>query len=91
MSFDLGVWYQQKRINDEEASALYSRLCDNDLSGVVTHPAVSEFYAELVAACPEIDTVPKEKIGDFKYCPWSRRLDRSPGHVIMSCVFSEAA
>jgi hypothetical protein len=91
MSFDFGVWYPQKRLNNEEASALYARLCDNDLSGVVAHPAVDEFYEELVATFPEIDTVPEEKSGDFKYCPWSCRLDRSPGHVITSCVFSEVA
>jgi hypothetical protein len=90
MSFDLAVWYPQKRINDEEANGLYARLCENDTSGVVAHPAVDQFYAELIAAHPEIDTIPEERIGDFDYCPWSCRLDRSPGHVIMNCVFSKA-
>jgi hypothetical protein len=47
MSFDLGVWYPQRRISNEEARGLYVHLCDGDTSGVVPHPAVDAFYAEL--------------------------------------------
>jgi hypothetical protein len=47
MSFDLGVWYPQKRIGNKEASELYVRLCDGDTSGGVPHPAIDAFYAEL--------------------------------------------
>jgi hypothetical protein len=90
MSFDLGVWYPQKRIGNKEASELYARLCDGDTSGVEPHPAIDEFYAELTARHPEIDTIPEEKIDDHDYCPWSCKLDHSPGHVIMSCVWSKA-
>jgi len=90
MSFDLGVWYPQKRIGNKEAGELYVRLCEGDRSGVVPHPAVDEFYAELTAKRPEIDKVPEEKIDDHDYSPWSCKLDRSPGHVIMSCVWPKA-
>lgn len=90
MSFDLGVWYPEKRIGNKEARDLYARLCDSDSSGVVPHLAINEFYAELIARHPEIDAVPDEKIDDHDYCPWSCKLDRSPGHVIMSCVWSKA-
>lgn len=90
MSFDLGVWYPQKLIGNEQAGELYARLCDGDTSGVVPHPAVDEFYAELTSRHPEIDTIPVEKAGDHNYSPWSCELDRSPGHVIMSCVWPQA-
>lgn len=90
MSCDLGVWYPQKRISNQEATELYVCLCNGDLSGVVPHPAVDAFYAELTARHPEIDTIPEEKIDDHEYCPWSCRLDRSSGHVIISCVWSKA-
>ena len=90
MSFDLGVWYPQKRIRNAEATELYLRLCDGDTNGVVPHPAVDAFYAELTARHPEIDTIPEEKIDDHDYCPWSCKLDYSPSHVIMSCVWSKA-
>ena len=86
MSFDLAVWYPQKWLGNEEAGELYGRLCDSDTSGVVPHPAVDAFYAELTARHPEIDTIPEGRIGDFDYCPWSYKLDYSPGHVIMACV-----
>jgi hypothetical protein len=90
MSFDLGVWYPQKRIGNKEASELYVRLCDGDTSGVTAHPAIDAFYAELTARHPEIDTIPEERIDDHDNCPWSCELDHSPGHVIMSCVWSKA-
>ncbi len=90
MSFDLGVWFPQKRIRNEEAKEFYVRLCDGDTSGVVPHPAIDAFYAELTAKHPEIDTIPEGKIDDHDYCPWSCNLDYSPSHVIMSCVWSKA-
>ena len=90
MSFDLGVWFPQKRISNREASELYARLCDGDLTGVTPHPAVDAFYAELTERHPEIDTIPEERFGDHDHCPWSCSLDHSPGYVIMSCVWSRA-
>lgn len=90
MSFDLGVWYPHKRIGLEEAGQLYVRLCEGDTSGVVPHPAIDAFYAALTAKHPEIDALPTEKIDDHDYCPWSCRLDHSPAHVIMCCVWSKA-
>ena len=61
MSFDLGVWYPQRRISNEEARDLYVRLCDGDTSSVVPHSAIDAFYGELTAKHPEIDTIPEEK------------------------------
>jgi hypothetical protein len=91
MSFDLGVWHQQKPIPNKEATELYSRLCDGDTSGVLPHPAIPAFYAELTTKHPEIDTIPEDKLDDHDYCPWSCKLDYSPSHVIMSCVWPKAA
>jgi len=90
MSFDLAVWHTQNRLSDAEASALYVDLCDSRVDGVTPHPSVDVFYAELTAKHPEIDTVPDDRIDDHDYCPWSCALDRSPGHLIMSCVWSKA-
>jgi hypothetical protein len=91
MSFDLGVWYPQKRISNEEATEVYLRLCVGDTSGVTPHPAIAAFYAELIARHPEIDTIPEEKIDDHDYCPWSCKLDYSDGHVLMCSVWSKAS
>jgi predicted nucleic acid-binding protein len=90
MSCDLGVWYPQRRMQNKEAGELYSRLCEGDTSGVTPNPAIDAFYAELTSKHPEIDAIPEEKAGDLDYCPWSCKLDRSPGHVIMSCVWPKA-
>jgi hypothetical protein len=90
VSFDLAIWYPQKRISHEQAGELYSRLCDGDITGLTPHPAIGAFYSELTAKHPEIDTIPGEQIDNHDLCPWSCRLDRSPGHVILSCVWPKA-
>lgn len=90
MSCDFAVWFPDRRLSNQEAAARYSSLCDGDTSGVSAHPAVDAFYAELTARYPEIDTVPDERIDDHDFCPWSCALDRSSGHVVMSCVWSQA-
>lgn len=91
MSYDLPVWYPRTRIRNEEATELYLRLCDGDTSGVVPYPSIQAFYAELTARHPEIDAIPEDRIGDHAGCPWSCKLDYSPGHVIMCCVWSKAS
>ena len=90
MSCDFGVWFPHQRLSNEEAGELYLRLCESDITGIQPHPAVDAFYAELTAKHPEIDTVPEDRLDDHDYCPWSCALDRSPGHVIMPCVWSKA-
>jgi hypothetical protein len=90
MSFDLGVWHPEKRIGNKKAGELYVRLCDGDTSGGAPNPAVEEFYAELTAKHPEIDTIPRDKIDDHDDCPWSCKRDHSPAYLIMSCVWSKA-
>jgi hypothetical protein len=83
MSVDFAAWYSQERINNKAAGELYARLCDGDTNAVLPHPAVDKFYVELIARYPEIDVIPKERLDE---CPWSHKLDHSPGHVIMTCV-----
>jgi hypothetical protein len=90
MSFDLAVWKTKKRLTDEQADALYVELCESKFDGVTPHAAVDTFYEELIARFPEIDTIPDDRIDDPDYCPWSCALDRSPGHVIMPCVWPQA-
>ena len=90
MSYDLAVSYPHERRSDAESDDLYAGLCEETADSPKPHPAVDAFYAELTARYPEIDTVPDDKIDDSDYCPWSGTLDRSPGHVIMTCVWSKA-
>jgi hypothetical protein len=77
-------------LTDAEAGVLYADLCEGRTEGVTPHPAVEAFYTELTARYPEIGTVPDDKIGDLDYCPWSSELDRSGGHLILPCAFSQA-
>jgi hypothetical protein len=90
MSCDFAVWYPSKRLTDDEADQVYAALCDEDTSPVEAHPAVDAFYQELTATHPEIDTFDEEDIDDSDLCPWSNSMDRSSGHVLMSCVWSQA-
>jgi hypothetical protein len=90
MSCDFGVWYPHKRLSNSEAGLLYARLCDGEFGLVQSHPAIDKFYNELTTLHPEIDSISEDRIDDHDYCPWSCALDRSPGHVIMACVWSKA-
>ena len=90
MSCDFGVWYPHERLGSRRAGELYVRLCEGDASGVRPHPAVNAFYAELTARHPEIDDIPEDRIDDTDFCPWSCAIDRSPGHVVLSCAWSRA-
>jgi hypothetical protein len=90
MSCDFAIWYPHRRLNDKEATNLYHALCDGVVGGVAPHPAIDAFYRELTALHPEIDDIPEERIDDLDYCPWSVAFDRSPGHLIMCCVWPKA-
>jgi hypothetical protein len=90
MSCDHAVWFPSRRLSNQEAGALYARLCEGDSSGVVPSGAIDAFYSELVAKHPQIDDIPEDRVDDSDYCPWSIAFDRSPGHLIMCCVWSKA-
>lgn len=90
MSCDFAVWHPSRLLTSRQAGELYTTLCDGDLSGVVAHPSVGSFYADVTAKHPEIDAIPEDRIGDFDYCPWSIAFDRSPAHLIMCCVWPKA-
>ena len=90
MSYDLAVWHTSRRLTNEEAVKLYHQLCDSVVNGVEPHPGIETFYTELTTKHPELDDVPDDRIDDTDYCPWSIAFDRSPGHIIMPCVWSKA-
>jgi hypothetical protein len=90
MSCDFAVWHTSRRLNNDEADRLYGELCDGITAGVFPHPAIDQFYSELTARYPEIDDVPEDRVDDMDYSPWSCSMDRSPGHLIISCIWSKA-
>jgi hypothetical protein len=90
VSYDLAVWYPHRHLSGKQAQELYGRLCGSDISGIIAHPAIDTFYQELTAKHPEIDDVPEDQIDDLDLCPWSIAFDRSPGHIILCCVWSRA-
>src|SRR5260370_1074011 len=90
MSCDFAVWFPDRRLDDAEAGRVYRRLCDGVTDDIVPNPAIDAFYEDLTAKHPEIDDIPEEEIDNHDLCPWSIKLDRSPGHVIMPCVWSKA-
>ena len=90
MSCDFGILSVNDRLTNEEASELYGALCDGDISGVMPSEAIEAFYSELTAKHPEIDDVPEDEINNTDLCPWSIAFDRSPGHLIISCVWPKA-
>ena len=90
MSCDHAVWFPARRLSNEEAGALYHALCEGDVSRLTPSAAIDSFYSELTAKHPQIDDIPEDRLDDHEYCPWSIAFDRSPGHLIMCCVWSRA-
>jgi len=90
VSFDLAVWYPDKRLTNDEAGERYSQLCEGNVQGLRPNPAVDAFYQELTAMHPEIDDVPDDRVDDTDYCPWSIAFDRSDAHLIICSVWSKA-
>ena len=62
---------------------------NGDVSELKPHSSIEAFYKDLVARHPEIDDMPEDRIDDTNLCPWSCRIDRSPAHLILSCVWSK--
>jgi hypothetical protein len=90
LSYDLAVRHTAQRLSDADASKSYGDLCDSNVEGVAANPAIEAFYDELTARHPEIDDIPEEEIDNTDLCPWSIAFDRSPGRLIMPCVWSKA-
>jgi hypothetical protein len=78
-------------VSSKEARLLYARLCEGKPSVVPAHPSVDAFYDELATRHPEVDELSEDQLDDKDLCPWSVSMDRSDGHVAMSCVWSRAA
>lgn len=89
MSCDFGIW-STNDINNKQAGEIYLRLCEGNSSEIPPNPAIDAFYNELTAKHPEIDDVPEDQIDNTEFCPWSVAFDRSPGHLIICCVWSKA-
>ena len=90
MSFDLAVWFPERRLSDGEAGRLYNRLCDGKTESISPNPAVDAFYEALTAKHPEIGAVPDRYAGDIDFSPWSIAFDRSSSHLLLSCVWPKA-
>ena len=90
MSCDYAVWHTEARLTTAEAAQLYHALCEGNTSGVSPNPAVDAFYAEITALHPEIDDIQEEDIDDHDLSPWSIAFDRSPGHLVMCCIWPKA-
>ena len=90
MSCDYAVWHTDARLTSAQACDLYHSLCEGDTSGVSPSGAIDTFYAELTALHPEIGSVKDNDIDNQDTCPWSIAFDRSPGHLIICCVWPKA-
>jgi hypothetical protein len=88
MSFDLGVFYTETPLSDEDAVKRYVAYCEmEDLSSLIEpNSKVESFLKELTKQFSQIDDWPEE---DLDNCPWSIAFDVSEGHILMPMVFSK--
>lgn len=81
MSFYLGVWKSTAAISDDEASAQYLALRNEESVESEFDDKVYAFYSGLTRRYPEVEMVPEEELDA---CPWACGLDFTGGHVIMA-------
>ena len=90
MSYDLAIWHQPTKINNERAVEIYLKLIEEDRSDLQPSPMIDAFYTELTKRHPEINDIPEAQIGDHDLSPWSSEFDRSDSHLIITSVWSKA-
>lgn len=90
MSCDYAIWHTARPLTPDQAGELYARLCEGDHAGVSPHSGIEALYRALITIHPEIEQVPEAHVGNPERCPWSGPFDRSPGHMIVSCMWPKA-
>ena len=87
MSYDIGVFYTEKRLSDKDALKRYSAFCkEDDLSPYIeTSEKIQTFIQELTSIYPQIDDYDEDKLHK---CPWSVMFDISEGHILMPITYS---
>ena len=91
MSYDLAVLHTDDPLTDKEAAEIYLHLAEGWRDEQGWSSAIEAFYHELTSRWPELDAVPREKIDDTEFCPWSVALEHFHQAVVMNCVYSRAA
>ena len=87
MSCDYAVWHYDRKLSEKEALQRYTTLCDDPASLPGESAAIDNFYKELTAKYPEIDSIPEDAVDS---CPWSCALDKNGTSVVMPIVWSRA-
>ncbi len=88
MSYDLAVWHASRPITTQEASDIYRRLGEEELSAVGPHQGANAFLAELTTQYPQIDDWDES---DIDNCPWSGAFDQSDRYLLIYISFSRVA
>ncbi len=86
MSYDLGVFYTEKPLTDEDAVARYVAYCEEqDLTPFIEpSPRIAAFLKELTDRYPQLHDMADEELEN---CPWHGSFDVSKGHVLMPITY----
>jgi len=87
MSFDLGVWNMEGKVDEKVAYTIYERLANSEVSEVLVSKNVSGFVEELEKRYPDLNTFDDENVDD---CVWNSDLEMSESYVIMNIAWARA-
>lgn len=87
MSFDLGVWNMEGKVDEKVAYTIYERLANSEVCEELISKNVSEFIEELEKRYPDLNTFDDENVDD---CVWNSDLEISESYVIMNIAWSRA-
>lgn len=90
MSFDIAIWSKDLAVTDEEAEKLYKAICEGNLELIKSNISIDMLYNELTAIHPEKDKIPDSEEGNEDLSPWTERIKRSEGHLIICSVWAKS-
>jgi hypothetical protein len=82
MSFDLAFWHETQPSDAERAYEIYDRLTDGETGVAESHPAVDEFYREVLSVYADITEENAEE------SPWASSPYRNDECVVAAIAWS---
>ena len=79
MSFDLAFWYESEPSSPERAAQIYYQLMDGKEGIVERHPALGEFYQEVIATYKDLTENMSDEDADA--APWTAQVDYNQEYV----------
>ncbi len=81
MSFKIAVWSGKKKVNKQEALAVYERILQGNCEDLQESDNIEHFLKELAKEIPSYENIPEDKRANG---PWEEPFTVSDSYVLLS-------